>query len=119
MHEVGVNAVRTGRIWSKTQTNVDEVQGNLLRDLPGWFEELADNLVDGEASTVGKAQASSSHVPPRPKPPPEVVSGKHSIFYVLPDGPKLRSTQKDHNYEGVLAENAPGTKYLEQKNSVT
>ena len=58
----------------------DEVQGGLLHDLPEWLEEFTDNLVDGEASTVGEAQASSSHEPPHPELPPKEVSGKHCIF---------------------------------------
>ena len=47
-------------------------------------EKFAEHLVDGEASTVGEAQAGSSHEPPHPEPPPKVVSGKHSIFAHFP-----------------------------------
>ena len=72
----------------------DEAQGELLHDLPEWFEEFADSLVDVEASTVREAQASSSHEPPHPKPPPKVVSGKAHHFYALPERPKLRSVCK-------------------------
>ena len=82
-HEVGVNAVRT---WSKTRTkkNIEnredgEAQGELLHDLPEWLEEFADSSVDGEVSTVREAHASSS-----PKPPPKVVSGRHTTYTYFP-----------------------------------
>ena len=66
------------------------------------LEEFADNLVDAKASTVREAQASSSHEPPHPKPPPQLVTRKHCIFYALRERPKLRSMQKDQNYDGAL-----------------
>ena len=47
-------------------------------------EKFAEQLVDGEASTVGEAQAGSSHEPPHPEPPPKVVLRKHSIYNHLP-----------------------------------
>ena len=82
-HEVGVNAVRT---WSKTRTKKNiknredgEAQGELLHDLPEWLEEFADSSVDGEVSTVREAHASSS-----PKPPPKVVSGRHTTYTYFP-----------------------------------
>ena len=56
-----------------------EAQGELLHDLPEWLEEFADSSVDGEVSTVREAHASSS-----PKPPPKVVSGRHTTYTYFP-----------------------------------
>ena len=77
-------------------TDNDKEQGNLLHDLPEWLEESTDHVVGGEASAVEEAQASSSHEPPHPEPPPKVVSGEAQHVYALPKRTKLRSMQKDH-----------------------
>ena len=101
-HEVGVNAVRT---WSKTRTKKNiknredgEAQGELLHDLPEWLEEFADSSVDGEVSTVREAHASSS-----PKPPPKVVSGRHTTYIRTSRKTEIaKCMQKNQNYEGHL-----------------
>ena len=75
----------------------ERVRGNPLRDLPEWLEEITENLVDDSVSEHRDAPASSSRElssEPRAK----VVSGKHSIFYSLPEGPKLRHLLENTNY---------------------
>ena len=48
----------------------------------------------------GPASISRSPLPQEPS--RKVVSGKHSIFHTLSEGPKLRSMRENENYKGPL-----------------
>ena len=59
------------------------VQGDLLRDLPEWLEDITENLVDERVPAIRDTPASSSRESD-PEPPGKVVSGKHSIYIHFP-----------------------------------
>ena len=65
----------------KTNKNGDNetVRGNPLRDLPEWFEEFTENLLDGRVPAHRDAPASSSHEAVS-EPGGKVVSGKSTVF---------------------------------------
>ena len=81
-----------------------------LHDLPEWLKEVTGHSVDEEASASSEAPASIPREPLHQEPSTNVVSGKHSILYSLPEVPKLRSLQKDQNYKGSLQKSSTSSR---------
>ena len=68
------------------EADIDTAQGDMLRDLPGWLEEIIENLLDDRVHSSRDTPASSSRESD-PEPVREVVSGKHSIHTHFPKDP--------------------------------
>ena len=76
----------------------EEVQRELLHDLPDWLQEFREKLVDEsvlvdprrDPSHRHRDTSSSSHeLPTESRAKVEPGSGKHSVFYTLSEGPRL------------------------------
>ena len=63
--------------------DTEQARRDLLRDLPEWFEEFTENLVDESVPAHRDAPASSSRESAS-EPRGKVVSGKHSTFTHFP-----------------------------------
>ena len=79
--------------------DAEEVQSDLLHDLPDWLQEFKENSVDERSlpelrgiPELGHRDTSSfSHeLTKESRAKVELGSGKHSVLYALSEGPKLR-----------------------------
>ena len=82
--------------------DTDPVQGYLLRDLPEWLEDFAENPVDEGVSASRDTRASTSHDSDSER-PAKVVASKHSIF--------VTHFPKDRNYEVCKRTKTPRAPY--------
>ena len=83
--------------------DIDQVQGNLLRDLPEWLEDFTENLVDEGVSASRDTSASTSHESD-PEPPLKGASRKHSIFTHFPKDRNFEVCKMTKIYKGSLQE---------------
>ena len=72
----------------KTQTKMATTRKYKETGLPEWLLEFRHGLVDESVPEHRDASSSSHELPSDPR--AEVVCSKHSMFYSLPEGPKLR-----------------------------
>ena len=79
-----------------------------MRDLLEWLEEVAEQLVDEEASTSSEAPASISREALHHEPSIKVVSGNHSNFTHFPKDEIAKSARP-------LVEDALAESYFVQK----
>ena len=122
-HKVGVNAVEHWEtrceIRTKPKTKIKmattirhgETCCATCRD---WLEEFTDNLTDEEASAPSGASASSFHEQLHEK-----WCGKSTVFSFTSQRIDIAKYAEGPTFRGLFAENAPGTKYLEQNILVT
>ena len=88
----------------------EEVQSDLLHDLPDWPQEFKEHLVDESSpleprrNPAPKDQdtSSSSHELPMQRAKVELGSGKHSVYNLFPKRHKLRYLLEDENNKGFL-----------------
>ena len=81
------------------QRNGSGISDDRLRDLPEWLEEFTESRKQGNA--CARTRFSGLRVSGRPSNSGIKVKDAW-FFYSLPKRPKLRSMQKDQNYEGSL-----------------
>ena len=114
--------IRLGKIpvWECSIVNREKVLGN------EFLNALIDLLVcqilfsDSVPGSSGDCHASSSHeASSEPTTQRLEDLGKHSVFFSLPERPKLRHLPEDQNYKGLHAEDAMAEPYLVLKNLVT
>ena len=74
--------------------DINQVQGNLLRNLPEWFEDFAEKS-GGRRSVSIKGYIRKHFSWIRPRTPFERGIKEAQYFYSLPEGPKFRSMQDD------------------------
>ena len=80
-----------------------ERRDTLYSEIPEWLQEFRENLVDDEIPVHGDSHASSSHeFSLEPALARSVDLGKHSVFFSLPERPKLQNLPKDQNYKGPV-----------------
>ena len=63
----------------------EEVQGDLLRDMPDWLQDLRENLVDKNVPPQQYSHSSSHELPMEPRAKVVPGSGEHSIFSHFPE----------------------------------
>ena len=77
--------------------------GRASSEIREWLQEFRGNLVDERVPEQGDSHASSSHeasLEPMFKRREDL--GRHSVFFSLPDRPKLRDLPEDQNYKGPM-----------------
>ena len=94
------------------------VQGDLLRDLPEWSEELTENLEDEGMSASRDTPASTSHDSDSER-PGKVISRKHEVFLLTSRKTEIAKYAREPTLQGLFAGNTLVKQYFEQKTLVT
>ena len=89
--------------WEGDGEDPDPVQGDLLRDMPEWLEDFAENAVDEGVSASPDTPASTSRESDS-KPPRKVTLVKHCILTHFPKNQRLRGMQENQPLKGSLQE---------------
>ena len=95
----------------------EEVPGNLSHDRPEWLQEFRHGLVDESVPEHRDASSSSHELLSEPR--AKLVSGKHSFFYSLPEGPKLRYLLENKNWKDFLQKTHWRSRTSRRKSLVT
>ena len=86
---------------TKKSEDHEQVRRSPCSDILERLQEFRENLVDERVPEHRDSHASSSHEPSL-EPVRSVDLGKHSVYYSLPERPKLRDLPKDQNYKSPV-----------------